>query len=93
MKYTIIKTALFLFVLALVVAVFSGCSSSGSPLSTWTVQCQAKAVISATGDTILIEDLDTYIGTDKTPQFYEDWWGIKTYNNGAGYSYYDCWIK
>lgn len=97
MKYTIVKSILFLFLLALLSAVFVGCKKGGivkdGKLPPWTVQCQAKAVIYSTCDTILIEDLDTYHNSNKTPEYYEDWYGIKTYHNGQGYSFYECWIK
>lgn len=97
MKYTIIKSVLFLFLLALLSAVFSGCKKGGAvqsgKLPPWTVQCQKYAVIYATCDTIIFGDLATYHNTSKTPEFYEDWYGTPSYHNGEGYSFYECEIK
>lgn len=51
MKYTILKTALFLFVLALVVAMFSGCNKKASKKRSAVYTCYTAHMWG--GDTIL----------------------------------------
>ena len=81
------------FTAAAIIIWMASCStgSTGIPGNLNTVQCQAYKVTIAGNDTTLLEDIDTYSMTDKTPQYYENWWGVKTYP--AFYTYYKCWYK
>jgi hypothetical protein len=80
----------YILILIATTSLFS-CVQNPASTGLHTVQCQAYKVTMPGNDTTKIEDLDTYTATDKTPQFYENWWGIRT--TQTGYTFYDCWYK
>lgn len=87
----VFNATLFLFALALLMSMFSCKKKTTLPSNLNDIYCQIYAVDTTTGDTTKVEDVDKYLLTDKTVQFYEDWFGIKP--TAKGYQYYDCWIK
>ena len=82
-----------IFLLFAITATLTGCSPNNpaSPLGVWDVQCQEYRVVTATNDTTKINDIDKYYNTSHTPEYYEDWYGIKP--TPTGYLFYDCEIK